>query len=233
MVKQIIGAVAMLAVSGCGVVGVKGGPTETLRKVVELDKSASTRVKITMGGGELDVKGGAAALLEADFSYNVPEWKPSVTHTSSGSEGQLEITQDTKPSVIGQTENHWELALNDAMPLSLEAHIGAGDVELTLGSLNLRDVDLHLGAGEITVDLRGQPKQSYKVSINGGVGSATIRLPASVAISASAAGGIGSITVDGLEKRDGRWVNPKVPSGPVMIELDVQGGVGEIKIIAE
>jgi hypothetical protein len=119
------------------------------------------------------------------------------------------------------------------MPLSLEAHVGAGDVRMSLGSLTLRDVDLHLGAGELDVDLRGQPKTSYKVSINGGVGSATVRLPASVAISANASGGIGSINVDGLEKRDGRWMNPKVPSGPVLIELDVQGGVGEIKIIAE
>ena len=231
--KRAIVLMGVLGVSACGVVGVKGGPTETLRKVVELDTSASTRVKITMGGGELQLKGGAAALLEADFSFNVPEWKPSVTHRSSAAEGELEITQDTRTSAIGQTENRWQLALNDSMPLSLEAHVGAGTVQMALGSLTLRDVELHLGAGEINVDLRGQPKQSYKVSINGGVGSATVRLPASVAISASASGGIGSINVDGLEKRDGRWMNPKVPSGPVTIELDVQGGVGEIKIVAE
>ena len=71
------------------------------------------------------------------------------------------------------------------------------------------------------------------MSVHGGVGSATIRVPASVSIAASASGGIGSISVEGLEKQGNRWVNAKVPSGPVTIDLDVQGGVGEIRIVAE
>ena len=71
------------------------------------------------------------------------------------------------------------------------------------------------------------------MQIHGGVGSATVRLPASVAISATASGGLGSIDVSGLEQRDGRWVNPRAGSSPVTIDLDVRGGIGEIKIVAE
>jgi predicted membrane protein len=186
-----------------------------------------------MGGGELEVKGGAAALLEADFSYNVPQWKPSVTHRLNGSQGELEVTQDTQTSAAGDSENHWQLALNDAMPMDVSAHVGAGEVHLTLGSLNLRSVSLEVGAGNVDVDLRGQPRASYKVSVRGGVGSVTIHVPATVSIAASASGGIGSISVEGLEKQGDRWVNTKVPSGPATIDLDVQGGVGEIRILAE
>jgi len=224
---------AVWLVAGCSFDGVKPGPTERLHQVVELDKTERTRVSLRMGGGELEVKGGAAALLESDFSYNVPQWKPSVTYRASGSQGDLEVSQDTQTRAAGESENHWQLTLNDMMPMDIEAHVGAGEARLTLGSLNLRSVAVEMGAGEVDVDLRGQPRASYKVSVHGGVGSATIHVPASVPIAASASGGIGSISVEGLEKQGDRWINAKVPSGPVTIGLDVQGGVGEIRIVAE
>jgi hypothetical protein len=90
-----------------------------------------------------------------------------------------------------------------------------------------------MGAGEVEMDLRGNPVKSYRAEIHGGVGSATVYLPASVGISATASGGIGDINVRGLEKRNGRWINPRAGSALVTIELDVRGGVGEIRIVAE
>ena len=44
---------------------------------------------------------------------------------------------------------------------------------------------------------------------------------------------IGSIDVDGLEERNGRWVNASQLNSPVTIRVEVKGGVGEIKLIAE
>ena len=82
-------------------------------------------------------------------------------------------------------------------------------------------------------DLRGNPKRSYDVRINGGVGQATIHLPKSVGISATAVGGIGEVNVSGLEKRNGRWINPGHESDPVTIRLDVKGGIGQIDVVAE
>ncbi|MEP6962283.1 MAG: hypothetical protein ABI995_09395, partial [Acidobacteriota bacterium] len=66
-----------------------------------------------------------------------------------------------------------------------------------------------------------------------GVGQATVHLPRSVAISATAQGGIGDINVEGLEKRNDRWINPSQENNPITIRVEVKGGVGEIKIIAE
>jgi hypothetical protein len=190
------------------------------------------RVHLMMGAGELAVKGGATGLLEADFNYNVPAWKPSVVHHSTGTQSALEISQGSEATVFGKTENRWQLALNDTMPLEVTVHFGAGEARMKLGSLNLRNVELHMGAGEMEMDLRGNPVKSYRVEIHGGVGSATVYVPTSVAISASASGGIGDISVSGLEKRNGRWINPRAESAPVMIELDVRGGVGAIRIVA-
>jgi hypothetical protein len=224
---------AAVLVGGCVWSREPAGPIQHEHQVVELDKSELTRVHLTMGAGQLDVRGGATKLLEADFDYNVPAWKPSVAHHATGTQADLEISQTGQGTTLGKTENRWQLAFNDAMPMDLIARFGAGEAHLKLGSLALRNVELHMGAGEMEMDLRGNPTKSYRVEVHGGVGSATIYLPANVAVSATATGGIGDVSVRGLEKRDGRWINPRAASTGVTIELQVQGGVGEIRIIAE
>lgn len=209
------------------------GPTVNEHFAAPMDKAESTRVGLSMGAGRLTVKGGATDLVAADFTYNVPEWKPSTVQSANGTQSDIQISQGSSSGSSGNTENQWNVALNDARPLTLVAHVGAGEAHLTLGSLNLRGIELTVGAGEVDLDLRGRPTTSYTVTVHGGVGQATIHLPKTVAISASASGGLGDITAKGLEKRDGRWINPAATSSAVTIELDVRGGVGQIELDAE
>ena len=54
------------------------GREERETKILELDKSELTRVELKIGGGELRVNGGSSKLMEADFDYNTPGWKPQV-----------------------------------------------------------------------------------------------------------------------------------------------------------
>jgi hypothetical protein len=213
--------------------GEPAGPLQHDHTVINLDRSELSRIRLTMEAGELHVKGGASKLAEADFTYNVAAWKPSVVQNLNRTPPELSITQATGGSTSGNATNRWDLALNDQQPLELIAHLGAGEAHMNLGALNLRNVELTVGAGEVDMDLRGQPTTSYSVSIHGGVGTAVVHLPSTVAISAKASGGIGDINVSGLEQRDGRWINPRATSSPVTIDLDVHGGVGEIRLEAE
>jgi hypothetical protein len=223
---------ASAVAAACSIGHGPAGPVVKEHKVVELGKAELTRIRLEMSAGEIEVKGGASNLMDADFSYNVPEWKPLVEHTTSGTQAALRVKQGG--SAIGtNTHNQWQLALNDKAPIELVAHLGAGEATLNLGTLNLRKVEVHVGAGEAVVDLRGTPTTSYTVDIEGGVGEARVKVPANVAISASASGVIGDINVQGLEKRDGRWINPRAPSSAVTITLNVKGAIGEIRITAE
>ena len=45
-----------------------------------------------MGGGELRVSGGSPKLMEADFDYNDPGWKPQVEYHSTGVRSDIEIS---------------------------------------------------------------------------------------------------------------------------------------------
>ena len=222
-------AVVGLAVLVGGCAFVATGETRRETITLDLDKATTVHARLSMGAGELRVKSGTQKLLDGTFVYNVPDWKPVIDYRP---DGQLNITQPSHGgNAFGNTVYEWDLALNGDVPLDITASLGAGEANLELGRMNLGSVDVNIGAGEVTVDLRGEPKRGYSVQIRGGVGETTVYLPKDVAISATATKGIGDINVDGLERRDGVWVNPDRVSAPVTVRLDVKGGIGEIKLV--
>jgi hypothetical protein len=225
-------AVAALAIAGCDV-NIRTGPEEHETQSVELDNSEMARVEIKMGVGELSVDGGSPKLLDADFTYNVASWKPIVRVDSSSFRKQITIEQPRGSHGGSHTTYKWNLHLNDTVPLDVIAHLGAGEARMNLGSVNLRSLEMNVGVGEARVDLRGKPSRDYTVSVHGGVGQATVYLPRNVGIIANAHGGIGDINVRGLEKRGGSWINPSHENASVTIHVEVNGGIGQIQLIAE
>jgi len=209
------------------------GPDQHETQSIDLDKSEMVRVEIKLGAGELTVDGGASKLMDGDFTYNIPSWKPSVNYTASSFRGTLRIEQPRGAHGGSHVNYKWNVRLNDKVPMDISAEFGAGEARMNLGSLDLRSVHVNMGVGEARLDLRGKPSRDYTVEINGGVGTATVYLPHDVGVIAKAAGGIGSISVRGLEKRGGEYINPAHENAPVTIHLDVHGGVGEINLIAE
>ena len=209
------------------------GPQQHESRSVELDSSERVRVELNMRFGELNVRGGAQKLLDADFAYNVAAWKPDLRFHSGAGTGDLTVEQHGPTTSSGDSKNRWDLRFNDNVPLDLRVQFGAGEGRLDLGSLRLSSVDIQMGAGTLRLDLRGAPKKDYSVRVRGGVGEATVYLPKDIGISATASGGIGDISVTGLRKSGDRYVNDAEARSGVRIRLDIQGGVGSIKLIAE
>jgi len=230
--KPAFFAVAALVITGCDI-NIQTGPDQHDTQAVELDKSEMARVELKMGAGELTMDGGSPKLLDADFTYNVASWKPVMRVDSSSFRKQITIEQPRGSHGSSNVNYKWNLHVNDTVPMDIVAHLGAGEARLNLGTVNLRSLEMNIGVGEVRVDLRGKPTRDYTVHVNGGVGQATIYLPRDVGIVANAHGGIGGINARGLEKRGGSWINPAHENAPVTIHVDVNGGVGQIDLIAE
>jgi hypothetical protein len=226
-----VGTAALL--SGCGFGSVATGETRNETLSFDLDDSKSARVELRMGSGELRVTSGTSKLMEGKFSYNVADWKPVVDYKAGGtSTGELTLSQpNSSGSSFGNSVNNWDVKLNDALPLDVTANLGAGEANLDLGKMNLNRVDMSIGAGKVNMDLRGEPKRDYTVQIRGGVGETVVYLPKDAGISATATKGLGDISIEGLEQRDGVWVNPDRIGAPVTVRVDVKGGVGQIRLI--
>jgi len=213
----------------CGMSG-PAGPVVHEHHAIERGAATSARVEIDMSGGDLEVTSGAATLLEGDFDFNVPDLKPELSYAVNGDTGALKVTQG---SASGSHENKWRLSLNETTPVDLDVKLSAGDAQLVLGKLNLRSLSIRLGAGDLTVDLRGMPATSYNANVTAGAGDTTIHVPSSVGVSVNTTSLITDVNVTGLEKRDGRWINPRTAASPVTINLDVQHAVGDIRLVAE
>ena len=221
-----------------GACGTQPGGTQQVGKMQHESKSVdpktadSANAQLKMGAGELNLTGGADQLMEADFSYNVSEWKPMVSYDVSGKKGELVVEQGSANGgdLSGGARNEWDISMNDEVPTDLVVRLGAGESDLDLDSLTLTGVDLKMGAGKSTVDLTGDYAKGFDATIEGGVGQAKVLLPSEIGVKAKAEGGLGGINAKGLKKVDGAYVNDAYGESDVNLSVDVKGGVGEINL---
>jgi hypothetical protein len=221
------------ALVGCGpATEVWHGPAQHDTQTIELDKTELTRVEIRMGAGELHAAGGSPKLLDADFTYPANR-RPVVRYNASSFRGQLSVEEPHGIATAAAMARTSGTSNSTTTDLSTSSPILARVARMDLGALNLRSLEINLGAGELRLDLQGHPQRDYDVHIHGGIGEATVRLPKQVGIDARAVGGIGDIETRGLEKHAGRWINPAAADAPVTIHLDIRGGIGSIRLLAE
>src|SRR5215204_7361700 len=152
----MMGATAVLA-GACGTQGGGGqqgvGKMQSESRSIQPQNAQAVGADLKMGAGELNITGGADQLMEADFSYNVSEWKPKVSYDVSDKKGELVVKQRSAEGagLSGDARNEWNISLNDEVPTDLVVQMGAGESNLDLDSLTLTGVDLQMGAGKTTV----------------------------------------------------------------------------------
>jgi N-terminal domain of toast_rack, DUF2154 len=224
-----VAATSLFAVA-CG--GQQVGELQRQSHSVDVQQARSVRTDLEIGAGELNLTGGADRLMEADFAYNVADWKPEVNYEVSGDTGDLSVQQGQGdgPTITGDARNEWNIRLNDEVPTAIGVQMGAGESDLDLDSLTLTRLDLEMGAGRTTIDLTGAYDQDIVASIQGGVGRATVLLPSEVGVRAEARGGLGQINAEGLQKEGDVYVNDAYGDSEVTLDVDIQGGVGQINL---
>lgn len=203
------------------------------KQSVEKQNAQSVTAKIDMGAGQLNVDGGSLRLLDTEFKYDEQSGKPRVDYSVSGTNGSLNVSQQESGGMhLGRNENTWTLRFGD-VPLDLNVNMGAGQGDLNFRQINLTRLRVEMGAGQMNLDLTGERKQNFNVDVQGGVGEAVIRLPHDVGVEIRADGGIGSIDTSGLHKEGSRWVNDAWGKSPITIHMNVEGGIGEIRLTVE
>ena len=127
----------------------KVGPTVTDEINVPLPADSTQTVDLTLkfGAGTLKLHPGASALVSGTATYNVSDFKPTVTvnaSTVSIVQGNWRLTGIPDFSNI---KNEWDLALGTA-PMNLTIDGGAYQAEYELGGLALANLTLSDGAAD-------------------------------------------------------------------------------------
>jgi hypothetical protein len=243
----------LLGLAGCKG-RIKVGALETETRSVELGAARSIEARIAMGAGTLNITGGSSQVLDAEFRYNVADWKPQVSYTVAGDRGTLSVEQPKtgKVSLTGSIQNEWDLRLAENVALDLKIELGAGHGTLELGNLSLGSLDINAGAGELEIDLTGAPsvtklnmkigagsvrmdltgewKADLDATIQGGIGSTTLRLPDDIGVRVTVKSGFGSINAEGFIRDGEAYVNEAFGSSKVTLFINIQTGLGEINL---
>lgn len=240
-------------VTGCEFRTADVGPLETKEESVELGGAERVEARITMGAGLLEITGGASALMDGTFIYNVAKWEPEVTYSIQNGAGRLMVeqpdTRDSFPAELGNIRYEWEVSLNENVPLDLHVDMGAGEGKLELDNLRIdnfsfeggagevnidlsgstaSDLEIRMGAGKVTLDLSGDWRQNLSADIRGGIGTATVLLPREVGVRVETSGGLGQVRADDLNREGSVYTNDAYGDTEVTLDLRVEGGIGEI-----
>ncbi len=216
MTALVAAAVATLFAAGCGI---SAGPTQELTIDEPLGSSAVTDVNLNMGAGKLILAPGAEGLASGVITYNVEQWKPTVTRTASA----LTIKQGSTKGLSGlggDVVNDWDLKLGGP-PLRLNVSAGAYDGTYELGGLSLQKLSIKDGASKSHVTFSsGNLSQMESLSYETGASSVTLAGLANANFKKmDFKGGAGSFTLDfsGTLRSDG--------------SVNVEAGVGSLRIV--
>jgi hypothetical protein len=201
---------------------------------VELGDAGRVQVEINLGAGDLDLTGGAAKLLEADFNYNVAKLKPDVEYTN----GKLVVRQpkvNGLPALRGIADyrNEWSLRLNDEVPMDLKVDVGAGTSDLQLAGLSLTRLDVILGAGIYTLDLSGDWARDLDVTIDAGAADIRVRLPKDIGTRVKIEDGPHTIEATGMTQDGDGYTNAAYGASEVTLQVNMRAGIGRINLEIE
>ncbi|MGE5222891.1 MAG: LiaF transmembrane domain-containing protein [Omnitrophica WOR_2 bacterium] len=128
------------------------------------------------------------------------------------------------------TQWNWDLSLNPSIPIDLRTDMGAGSMDLNLGSLELRGLQVNMGVGSTAVTL--PDKGSFDVKINGAVGQITVIVPRGMGVQIHSGSGLaGTFVPDDFQKQENVYTSPGYnSSGENRIILDIAQAIGLVTV---
>ena len=218
-----------LAAVGIGlwllIAAVLPGRNATEALALPLEGVASARVRLRFGGGELDVaRAPSGQLVSGDFRGGV------VARTLGPGAIELEPVSAGR-WMWGRDWPSWRVGLTGEVPLDLDVEGGANRTRLDLTDLQIRALRIRTGASETRV-LLPRAAGLTRVRAESGATSLVFEVPEGVAASIRSRMALGSTNVDaGRFPRDGdRHESPDYASAANKVEIDVQGGVGSLRV---
>ncbi|MFZ5827621.1 MAG: LiaI-LiaF-like domain-containing protein [Bacillota bacterium] len=133
------------------------------------------------------------------------------------------------PGEVNLKSPTWDLRLSDQIPIALRIDAGVGTSRLDLSRIQLSELDLDAGVGDTEIIL--PPSGRFRVDIDSGVGQVTLRIPKELPVRIHVDQGVGSVRVRGDFQRDGKaYISPNFGQGQTQVEIDIDGGVGDITV---
>jgi len=241
--RAILATALVVAVAGSTGCVVRREPiprsNETESQHEEVARSGAQRLnlELRMGAGRLELAGdeiGTSAVV-ADFTYSPPELQPRVESETSGDTLDV-LVSHPEVGVLDfgggrDLESDWVVAVANGLQTDLDVKLGAGEGELDLRGVDVRDLQVDTGAGRVVVDLTGERVEDVEGRIHTGAGEVSVKLPSDVGVRVHGfKDGIGEWNYEGFTVDGDYLVNDAYDESDTTIELDIQRGIGEVTL---
>lgn len=207
-----------------GAIFVRQPPTTTETVNIPLAGLTDAEVKLRFGGGELTVgRAEPGALISGNFEGGV--------FNHSGDPRRVDLESAATPwGFWWDRPLHWDVLVTDQIPVSLRLETGASRSNIDLTALRIPRLELKTGVSETR--LRVPASGSTSARVEAGVASVNIEVPEGVSATIRSKMGLGATNVD--ERRFPRffdgWASPDYQTAANRVEIDVQGGLGSVRI---
>lgn len=218
MIRTTIALVGLLALLPAD--SVEAQTWRTMQSARQLWDRAPTEVHIRYAAGELRVGSADSGMLyEMDLRYDEDHFRPLVDFDSDARSLRLGV-EGTQHSMDLEEGSRAAIGLTREVPLDVRLEFGAGESEMELGGLRLRQLHVSTGASETLVRFdQPNPIEAERVRIEAGaaelevIGLGNVR-----ARRIEFQGGVGSTTLDFT----GRWT--------ANADASVHMGLGEVTL---
>jgi hypothetical protein len=200
------------------------GLTETLS--IPLGSATQAEVRIRFGAGNLTTRPAAGgSLVDGDF-------RGGVIHKIIGP-GRIELSQDTRYGLPWLSHaSTWTVGLTDSVPLELRVDAGASRAVLDLRDLRVSSLELQTGASETRV-LLPRAAGATTVKAQAGAASLTFEVPQGVAARIRSRMAVGSAQIDQARfpASSGGYESPDYAIAANRVEINIQGGLGSVRVV--
>lgn len=160
---------------GCGCM--EAGELQVESRTVGLDGAESADVELEMINGDMNISGGSDELLDAEFRYNVAEWKPEIEYDVRDMQGELSVRQPEARGGGSGARNEWDLLLNEELPMVLKAELENGNSVLSLDSSSLETLELSVRSGNMEAEIAGDQPLLEELELRNSNGNVVLGLP--------------------------------------------------------
>ncbi|HET8567700.1 MAG TPA: DUF5668 domain-containing protein [Candidatus Limnocylindria bacterium] len=182
---------------------------------VERGSAQSASVRMQVGGGRLELAGGATALVEA--TSDAGDLRERVTRGATSADVRLEQQHFT---AFGGSRNVLVRLASD-VPMSVRLESGAGEFRLDLRDVKTTDVRVETGASTLRLVLP-RPTGDVPVRIDAGAATIEIEVPEGVEAQVTAQGALMSV--------NGRTETPGYAAARDRVSVRIQAGASSINI---
>jgi len=209
-----------------------GGEDFTEARTVALDGATAVRAAIELGVGQLAIGGGGCDLLDADFTYNVPEWRPELDYAVQDGRGRLTLWQPSseRPRGVLEGRNRWDLRFAEQVPLDLGLKLGVIEGKLCLGKLALAGLSLEVGTGNFTLDLTETRARSLHIPIRAGVLNLKLIVPRDSGVQVEVRSPVLTMHAKEWQRARHIWVNEAYGGTSDTMRVVIESGVASITL---